>query len=364
VRELLMLVLVLAATLPQLLLATHAPTRGLRYFFTETPGGFWPWTAVSNAVLRNGMVMPFLILTTWALAALIFGRWQFERSLHYDAQDTRSQAAATTRTLSRLESFYRLPALFLPDPLAAVVEKELRALSRTPRFRMVFIMGFSFGLLVWLPITLGKGSHGSIVADHYLTIVSVYALTLLGQVSYLNTFGFDRSAAQVYFSVPVSISQALIGKNIAAALFIFFEMLAVTLASFALRIRLTSDAVAEAFTVTAIVGVYLFAIGNLSSIHFPRAMNPERVSQGGAASRLQALIFLFYPIALLPVTLAFWARSVFDSQLIFGLILGFSAILGVVVYWISMESAVGAANKRREKLLMELSRSEGPVATE
>jgi len=346
VRELLMLVLVLAATLPQLLLATHAPTRGLRYFFTETPGGFWPWTAVSNAVLRNGMVMPFLILTTWALAALIFGRWQFERSLHYDAQDTRSQAAATTRTLSRLESFYRLPALFLPDPLAAVVEKELRALSRTPRFRMVFIMGFSFGLLVWL------------------TIVSVYALTLLGQVSYLNTFGFDRSAAQVYFSVPVSISQALIGKNIAAALFIFFEMLAVTLASFALRIRLTSDAVAEAFTVTAIVGVYLFAIGNLSSIHFPRAMNPERVSQGGAASRLQALIFLFYPIALLPVTLAFWARSVFDSQLIFGLILGFSAILGVVVYWISMESAVGAANKRREKLLMELSRSEGPVATE
>jgi len=364
VREILMLALVLAATLPQLLLATHTPTRSLRNFFTETPGGFWPWTAVTNAALRNGVVMPFLILTSWALAALVFGRWQFERSLHYDAQDTLSSAAANTRTLSRLESFYRLPSLFLPDPLAAVVEKELRALSRTPRFRMVFIMGFSFGLLVWLPITLGRGSRGSVVADHYLTIVSVYALTLLGQVSYLNTFGFDRSAAQVYFSVPVSISQSLMGKNIAAALYIFFEMLAVTVASLVLRLRVTPDAIAEAFTVTAIVGVYLFAIGNLSSIHFPRAMNPERVSQGGAASRMQALIFLFYPIALLPVTLAFWARVVFDSQLIFALILGFAAILGVVVYWISMESAVGAANQRREKLLMELSRSEGPVATE
>jgi len=135
-------------------------------------------------------------------------------------------------------------------------------------------------------------------------------------------------------------------------------------ASLALRIHLTPEAIAEAFTVTAIVGIYLLAIGNLSSIHFPRAMNPERVSQGGAASRLQALIFLFYPIALLPVSLAFWARVVFDSQLIFGLILAFAAILGAVVYWISMESAVGTALQRREKLIMELSRSEGPVVTE
>ncbi len=364
VRELLMLVLVSVAALPRLLFATHTRAGWLRDVFTETPGGFWPWTAASHAALRNGLLFPLLTLAAWTLAALVFGRWQLERSLHYDAQATLSPNAATDRPRSRLESFYRLPSLFLPDPLAAVTEKELRALSRTPRFRMVFIMGFSFGLLVWLPIALGRGSRNSFVADHYLTIVSVYALTLLGQVSYLNTFGFDRSAAQVYFSVPVPVGYSLIGKNIAAALFILVEMVAVTLASVVLRIRITPDAVTEAFTVTAIVGVYLLAIGNLSSVHFPRAMNPERVSQGGAGSRMQALIFVFYPIALLPVTLAFWARIVFDSQLIFALILGFAAMLGVVVYWISMESAVGAAVARREKLLMELSRSEGPVATD
>jgi len=180
----------------------------------------------------------------------------------------------------------------------------------------------------------------------------------------LNTFGFDRSAAQIYFSVPVSIAQALAGKNIAAVLFIVIEMLGVTLASLVLRIAIAPGKVAEAFVVTAIVGVYLLAIGNLASVHFPRAMNPERVSQGGAASRMQALIFLFYPIALLPVFLAFWARYVFGSQLIFIVIMGFAAALGAVVYWIAMESAVGAAVERREKILMELSRSEGPVATE
>jgi ABC-2 type transport system permease protein len=364
VREILMLVLVSVAALPQLLLATRSPMRGVRSLFTEAPGGFWPWTAVSRLALGSATATPLLILAAWSAAAYIFGRWQFERSLRYDAQATLSPTSRNGRARSRMEMFYRVPAVLMPDPLAAVVEKELRALSRTPRFRMVFIMGFSFGLLVWLPITLGSSSHNSVMADHYLTIVSVYALTLLGQVSYLNTFGFDRSAAQVYFSVPVSIGRSLAGKNIAVAMFVFVEMLAVTLASLALRIRLAPDAIAEAFVVTAIVGVYLLAIGNLSSIHFPRAMNPERVSQGGAASRMQALIFLFYPIALLPVTLAFWARAVFDSQLIFGLLLTFAAVLGVVVYWIAMESAVGAAVERREKLLMELSRSEGPVATE
>jgi ABC-2 type transport system permease protein len=247
--------------------------------------------------------------------------------------------------------------------MAAIVEKELRALSRTPRFRMVFIMGFSFGLIVWLPITLGRQGN-SVVADHYLTIVSVYALTLLGQVSYLNTFGFDRSAAQIYFSLPVSMRKALAGKNIAAALFILVEMLAVTLASALFRIRVPASKIVEAFVVTAIVGVYLLATGNLSSVHFPRAMNPERVSQGGAASRMQALIFLLYPLALLPVFLAFWARYVFGSDLIFYLILTFAAILGAAVYWIAMDSATQAAVERREKILMELSRSEGPVATE
>ncbi len=363
VREVLMLVVISVFALPQLVLATHTRTESLRYLFTETPGGFWPWTAVSHAALGDQIVIPILILISWMLAALVFGRWQFERSLHYDAQATLSPSA-NNRARSRIESFYRLPALFLPDPMAAIVEKELRALSRTPRFRMVFIMGFSFGLLVWLPITLGSSSRNSIVAEHYLTIVSVYALTLLGQVSYSNAFGFDRSAAQVYFSVPVSIGQALIGKNIAAALFIFLEIILVTVACLVLRIHLAPGAILEAFTVTAIVGAYLLGIGNLSSIHLPRAMNPERVSQGGAGSRLQALIFLFYPIALLPVTLAFWARGVFDSQLIFILILAFAGIVGAVVYWIALESAIGTAVERREKLLMELSRTEGPVAAE
>jgi len=364
-REIIMLVVVIGAALPRLVLVSHSRVAALQRFVKDAPGGFWPWSATVRFALGHEVFLSGLILIGWTAAAFAFGRHQFERSLRYDAQAT-AGPKRNDRTHSRLEPFYRLPSLFLPDPAAAIVEKELRSLSRTPRFRLVFIMGFSFGMIVWLPITFGTrlGARGSLVAEHYLTIVSVYALTLLGQVSYLNTFGFDRSAAQIYFLAPVSMAKSLVSKNVAVVLWIAVEMLAVTLASFVLRIRLAPASIAEAFVVTAIVAVYLLAMGNLSSVHFPRALNPERVSQGGAASRMQALIFVFYPIALLPVFLAFWAREVFQSQVFFSAILAFAAVLGAVVYWIAMDSAVHTVVERRETILMELSRSEGPVATE
>src|SRR5207237_3426966 len=111
---------------------------------------------------------------------------------------------------------FRLPSSLLPDPVGAIVEKELRTLSRTPRFRLVFIMGFTFGLVVWLPLIFGRSDRHSAATDNFLTLVCLYALFLLGQVTYWNAFGFDRSAIQAYFAWPVPISRALIGKNLAA----------------------------------------------------------------------------------------------------------------------------------------------------
>src|SRR4029077_18252250 len=104
--------------------------------------------------------------------------------------------SGVTRLQSLAETFYRSPSLVLPDPLAAIVEKELRTLARTPRYRMVFVMGFSFGLMLWLPMVLRGSAGNSTLSRHFLTLICVYALTLLGQVSYWNCFGFDRSAAQ------------------------------------------------------------------------------------------------------------------------------------------------------------------------
>ena len=157
------------------------------------------------------MLPALAVLASWSLVAYAFGRRQFERSLRYDAQAAQAVGVKPARdvTESWVNRICRIPSVVLPDPLGALVEKELRTLIRTPRFRLVFIMGFSFGLIVWLPLALGRREGDSMLANNFLTVVSVYALTLLGQVSYWNAFGFDRSAAQVYFSLPVPISRAL-----------------------------------------------------------------------------------------------------------------------------------------------------------
>src|SRR5262249_3715089 len=120
----------------------------------------------------------------------------------------------------------------------------------------------------------------------------------------------------------------------------------------------------EAYLVTPIVALYLLAAGNLSSVHAPRALNAERVAQGGSAGRSQAFMLFVYPLALLPVLLAYGGGYAFEREAAFFALLAFAAGLGAVVYWIALDSAVAAAERLREQIIMELARTSGPVATE
>ena len=363
IREVVVLLLVLASSLPQLLAIGGVPMRHFPQLFSASRNPFWPWVSTANWLLGTHLGSGAAVLAVWTALAYAFGRWQFAHSLRYDVEEAQATAAAAKEP-SRTERLYRLPSLALPDPLGAIVEKELRTLSRTPRFRLVFIMGFTFGLIVWLPMALrGRPAHSALF-ENFLVVVSLYALTLLGQVTYWNSFGFDRAAVQVYFSAPVAISRALAAKNIAAAIFIFLEIAAVATASTLLRMGISPAKIAEAFLVTAIAALYLLGLGNLSSVYYPRIMNPQRVSAGGAARRTQGLLFFLYPIALLPVLLAYLARYAFQSQLAFWAILALAAGLGAAIYAMAMDSAVTAARDRREIILTELSRGEGPVVAE
>jgi ABC-2 type transport system permease protein len=366
-REVFALVMMMVGVLPRLLMVTGLSHRRLDGLFPASASLLSPWGATALFMLATSAGAwrtAAAVLAAWTAAAYLFGRWQFLRSLRYDFQ-----AAQATVSSAKERSFtsrlYRLPSRLLPDPLGAMVEKELRSLIRTPRFRLVFVMGFSFGLIVWLPraVLRGQGAH-STFSDNFLVVVCVYALTLLGQVTYWNAFGFDRSAAQLYFLAPVSMGRTLAGKNIAAAIFIFLEIAAVSLACSVLRLGISPGKIAEAFLVTGIAGLYLLAIGNLGSVNYPRGMSPQRVSAGGSRGRAQGLIFLLYPVALLPVFLAYLARYAFDSRLAFYTMLAFAAALGAGIYWMAMESAVATASKRRETIVTELSSGEGPMASE
>jgi ABC-2 type transport system permease protein len=262
-----------------------------------------------------------------------------------------------------LETFFRWPSLLFSDPLAALAEKEIRFLARSPRFRLVFLMGFTFGLVIWLPISLGQGGGSrSFLGSNYLTVVSVYSLLLLSEVCFWNSFGFDRSAAQVYFVAPVPFWLVLAGKNVSAVFFIAFEIGAITVVCALAGMPVTIERMAEAYSVATVIAMFLLGAGNLLSVQHARGVNPDTTFRSGAPGRIQALLFVIYPVAFFPVSMAYLARYAFDSQLAFYGVLAFDAMVGAVVYKLALDSAVAASERDREKMIAALAQGDGPIA--
>jgi ABC-2 type transport system permease protein len=361
VREIVVFLLVLAAALPQILFFGGAEGR-LRQALSGEPAAFWPWTATARLASGDFSFTNLAVLLVWTGAAYLFGRWQFERGLRFDSSEAAAHGLTNRRAASRIEWFYRLPNFFFPDPLAALVEKELRFLSRAPRFRLVFLMGFSFGLLIWAPMALGNtGSPHPLFLENFLTLVTVYALLLLSDALFWNCFGFDRGASQIYFLVPVKITTVLAGKNLAAGFFVVLEMTAIAAVSLVLHLPVTAMQILEALFVAAVVTLFLLSIGNLSSVYNPRPVNPAKSFRTASGGRTQALMMLIFPAALIPVALAYVARYAFNTEWAFFAVLAASGILGGLVYFYSLGSAVRAAGDRKEQLITSLSQGPGPI---
>ena len=362
VREIAVFALVLLMALPQLLLLGGVGSK-LRAWMPRVEVRWWPWSVTGRIAAGQPEWSDWFLLLGWTALAYAFGRWQFDRGFRFDADAARASDSRPGRTGAWVESIYRIPSLLFPDPLGALVEKEVRFLSRAPRFRLVFLMGFSFGLLIWLPLAFGSGlGSQSMMADNFLTFVTVYALMLLGEVTFWNAFGFDRSAVQVYFVTPVKVSTVMVAKNITAAVFVLLEITAVAMVCMALRMPVTMGKLGESYAVTLVLALYLMAIGNIGSTYYPRPVNPAQSWRAGAAGRFQALLLLIYPVVSLPIALAYLARFAFESDWAFYVVLLFAAALGGTIYWVAMDSAVSAADERKEKLVATLSQGDGPVS--
>ncbi len=358
-RELVLFGLVILMALPQLMVVAGVP-EPVEQFFRRMATNWWPWQVAARLLFGKFEAATALAMLGWTASAYFFGRNQFERGFRFDEEAARATpgVAAKVRWFDRL---YRLPGLFLPDPVGAIVEKELRFLSRAPRFRLVFFMGFSFGLLIWLPMAM-RGAPGGFFASNYLTFVTVYALMLLGEVSFWNTFGFDRAAAQLYYLVPVSFSRVLAAKNIAAGIFVFLEISAVATVCSLLRMPLTMGRIVECFAVAAVLTLFLLGIGNMGSTYYPRPVDPTHSWRSASGGKFQALLMILYPVLVFPVMLAYMARFAFGSQWAFYGVLAVGGAFGLLFYWVAMESAVEAAEARKEQIIETLSRGEGPLA--
>lgn len=360
-REFGVLVLVLAAALPQVLMRSNPPA-WLKQGALQVAGWPWPHTLATRLALGEGTWLLWMGAVLWVAAAYGAGRFLFERNLLLDEEESAAGRHAGTEASSLTDRLFRLPGRLFRDPLAALIEKDLRTLSRSARFRLLFLMGFSFSLLVWLPMATAQGQSG-LFASHYLTFLFAYALMLLSEVPLWNAFGFDRTAAQVYYLAPVEMRVILAGKNLTMVVVALLEMGMITLVCVALRLPLGVAQVGEALAVVLAFLVYLIAIGNLSSVYYPRPIDPGQSWRSGSASKFQALLLLIYPLVALPFGLAYLARYAFESEWAFYGVVAVCGALGGVLYKVSLESAVQASEKRKERFLSALGQGQSPVST-
>jgi ABC-2 type transport system permease protein len=369
IREIAILLLILCAALPQLMLVRRGLLGGPARLLGFHDAGFyvtwlgWPWVATANVLMGEKIWQSSAALFGWILLAFAFSSWQFRRSLRFDfdaAQAGSASARAGLRTESR-SWLYRWPSALLRDPLAAMVEKELRCLARSSRFRLIYIMGLVFGSL--MPLTFIRGNlEGGFFHRNYFTIMCVYSLVLMSESCFWNIFGFDRSAAQIYFLAPVSFTRVLIGKNVTAVFFLTAQMAMLTLICVLFGLPIDVQRLLEAAGATFVVMVLLFAAGNLLSIHQATAINPAQSFRPGAAGRLQAMLFVIYPIALIPLGLAYLARYAFDSQAALYGMLMLGAVVGLLLYKLALDSAVLTAERLKEPMIAALSVGEGPIS--
>ncbi len=363
-REILAFAMVLLAVLPQAFLLSGSARSSIKGLGGSI-GGYWPWASAARLASGHFDLLALAVLIASIAAAWWFARRQFERSLMFDQGAANATAQDVSGSADRHrpgigDRLARIGDRFLPDPLGVLVWKELRFLSRAPRFRLLFLMGFSFGLLVWLPLVMRSSSSGAF-RGNFLTIVCAYSLMLLGEVLFWNQFGMDRSAVQTYFVTPVSLTTVFIAKNIAAACFLLLELAIVAVACTALRFPVSAQDIGEAFGVAAILTVIMLGMGNILSTRAPRPIDPTK-SWRSSAGRAQAYLLFLYPVASVPIFLAYGARYALETDLAFWAVIAIDLLLAAIFYHVALQSAVAYAQAHREEILTSLSGQQSPMA--
>jgi len=366
-REMVLVALIGFLMLPQALIWSETLRGHARAIWVVARG--FPIEALPSGIaadvsLGQGVWIEWMGLLSMVGLAAVFAYRQFgiamSRSSHLPQSAGRPANALGARLLRGLTAW-------AGDPIAALVEKEVRSLWRSPRFRLPFFMGFTFGVFVWLPI-LGfweNSTSANWATDHAVVVISLYSFLLLGPVMFLNRFGFDRKAAESYFFLPISMKLLLLAKNFASGLYAILEVVLIGLVSGWFGMMSSPLAMTEAFVLGGTALLYLFTVGNHISVRYPAPSNPDRISRGSGGHGIRAAVqFLLFPISLAPVlgVLAIGASG--GSPLAYGAGLVGAIGGGVLLYATGLSSSAKRLLLFREQFLNTLTHSEGLVVTE
>ncbi len=363
-RELFAALVISISILPQLLARTRLGHVLKPYFLATAHGYAAPWREVASLGLGSFSALDPVLLLAWTFGAYALARWQFKKSFRHEETIRRAAADAGSSGSSRQARLLDWPARLFRDPLASLLQKELRSLLRMPRFRVLFGMACIFSVIVFVPVTFNQDVRhgGSFVHSNFLPIVNLYGLLLLSDVLLLNAFGLDRSAVQLYFVVPVPLETVIKAKNLSAVTFVALQTLAVLLIALVIRAAVTPLSAFAGAAASAVATIYLLAFGNVASISMARPVDPAQTFKKQAGARMQLWLLLCGVCTYAVVGFAFLARWALQSDWALLGILLLEFVIGIIVYRIATESAIQRGLRDRERFVEALSRGPSPVS--
>jgi ABC-2 type transport system permease protein len=240
-------------------------------------------------------------------------------------------------------------------PIAAMMEKELRTVLRSPPLLYALgvpvLMAFIFGGL------FRNGSSGAALLPMALPLCFAYVLLGFTQMIY-NNLGAEGAGIQLLFLSPTPIRTVLLAKNLFHAM--LFGLVALV-AGLLISLRVGSP---DSMVVAATVCWALFALpinmagGNVISLTMPYRINLGRLTRQ-RGSQANNLLSLLVQLAALAISAAvFWACRA-AGRLWLTVPVFLILALGAILVWLRMlRNADAMANARRDSLIATLMKTE------
>jgi ABC-2 type transport system permease protein len=243
----------------------------------------------------------------------------------------------------------------VPGAVSAVVEKELRYLSRSGP--MLFTLLMPLVILLIFRFTPGKSDGpGGIFAhsaDLAFPVGAAYALLMLTNLVY-NSFGPDAGGIQFFFASPVRFREILQGKNLAAAFVLAVEIALVWMGTCLMYRPPPWDVV-----LATVTGVFFVLLVNLIAGNFLSVFTPKKIDFGTfgrqRASNTTAFASLGIQAAVVGLcSVALLAARAYHHIWVAAVVFVILAAGAMVAYFLVLDRIDAIVLKRREAMITEL----------
>ena len=245
----------------------------------------------------------------------------------------------------------------LSPQVAAVIRKEIRYLLRNGFAALLLFLPpiLVFALITQTTVLRFSGAKTSMSADLFFPGLVAYIILILMAPAY-NSFAYENTGVQTYFTAPLQFRNVLLGKNFVQVALVATE-LTLCIAAFCYRVGVPSPPIFAA-TLAAIIFTLVgqLSIANWSSLSFPRKLAFGQI-HGQRQSGMAVLVafgaqILLFGISSLVLGLGRWTGDRWLPAKAFALLAG-AAVGGYVA---SLDALTSYAEKKKEKLIEALCR--------